>query len=48
MTEVVIYRSSITKPDGTVLYASQFGKKAFRIVLSDKSDREKQDDQKPN
>jgi hypothetical protein len=28
-----IYRPYITQPDGTKLYASQFGKRAFRLCV---------------
>ncbi len=31
-----IYRTKITLKDGTVLYASQYGKRAFRIPVYEK------------
>lgn len=38
--EKYIYRASITRPDGTKIYARQFGKRAFRIPISSANDNE--------
>ena len=38
-----IFRASITLPDGTVLYAKKFGKRAFRIPISPDKEDEKLD-----
>ncbi|TDR26464.1 hypothetical protein [Aquamicrobium defluvii] len=35
-----IFRASITKPDGTKIYARQFGKRAFKIPVSPGNDNE--------
>lgn len=33
-----IYRPYITRPDGTVIWAKNYGKKAFKIPIADNDD----------
>jgi hypothetical protein len=38
-----IFRPYITKPDGTVIWAKTYGKKAFKIPVGSDNDNDKKD-----